>query len=136
MLKKIAVGLFLVIAPLKNAQALDLARENSIWDLTTGKQIDAKALIDVLANSGTILLGENHGTASHQNREAFLIGALAAREIYPTLALEMLDTDRGEIINNFRSQSPEETAGLATSLSWAASGWPDYSFYKDRKSVV
>ena len=130
MLKKIAVGLFLVIAPLKNAQALDLARENSIWDLATGKQIDAKALIDVLANSGTILLGENHGTASHQNREAFLIGALAAREIYPTLALEMLDTDRGEIINNFRSQSPEETAGLATSLSWAASGWPDYSFYK------
>ena len=112
-----------------NAQEFSI-KENVIWDTANQKTVSENQLLDVLAQSRTIILGETHGDAEHQNREAFLINRLADRGQYPSIALEMVPKAKTSMIQAYRQQSPEEASLLGEALDWVNSGWPDYSFYE------
>ena len=103
---------------------------DQIWDPETQRFISVRDLIDRLVDAPIILVGERHGFAPHQNREAFLLQALADRGRYPTLALEMLEPAQEPIIEEYRARNPEYARGLGIALDWANTGWPDWSFYE------
>ncbi|MEM6478565.1 MAG: hypothetical protein AAF647_05915, partial [Pseudomonadota bacterium] len=76
-------GPFDLLGP--NADPKDLI--DRVWDPARASFLTIRDLIDTLADSEIILVGERHGFAAHQERVAFLIKALADRGRYPTLAL-------------------------------------------------
>ncbi len=105
-------------------------RPNVIWAIDRGSAIDISEFLEVIRQNPIVIIGETHGVAEHQNREAFVLGALADKGIYPSLGLEMISHDQEAQISGFRSQSPEDASGLGERLDWSASGWPDYSYYR------
>lgn len=103
---------------------------DQVWDPKRQAVITVRELIDQLEQAPIILIGERHGFAPHQDREAFILKALADRGRYPTLALEMLEPAQEPIIEAYRARNPEYARGLGIALDWANSGWPDWSFYE------
>ena len=101
-----------------------------IWDLRQAKFISTSELIEELLTSDYLLIGERHGRIAHQNREAFLLAALAEKGVYPDLYLEMLPRDQTKTVEYYRGQEPEYAGRLAISLNWAASNWPSWSYYQ------
>lgn len=101
-----------------------------ITDTATGKKLSVRDLIDRLEQADIILIGERHGFAPHQDREAFILQALAERGRYPTLALEMLEPAQEPVIEAYRKENPEYARGLGIALDWSNTGWPAWSFYE------
>lgn len=101
-----------------------------VWDPGSRVFLSIRELIDRLVDAPVILLGERHGYAAHQDREAFLIQALADRGRYPALALEMLEPRQEVIVRAYRRRNPEYARRLGIALDWASTGWPDWSFYE------
>lgn len=103
--------------------------EGKIWDVEGKRFLVVSQLIDRLETADTLVIGERHGLALHQQREAFILAALADRGLYPQLVLEMLDPERSAALEQYRRDHPEYSAGLGAALQWWDSGWPDWSFY-------
>ncbi len=103
---------------------------DQIWDPEKQGFITIPELIDRLVDTPIILIGERHGFAPHQDREAFLLQALADRGRYPTLAMEMLEPAQEPLIQAYRAKNPEYARGLGIALEWSKTGWPDWSFYE------
>ena len=100
-----------------------------IWDVNKQAFISFTDLRDQAADARFIVLGERHGRHAIQNREAFLIGALAEQQIYPTIALEMLTHAETKIVRAYRQHSPEYSLRLALDLNWSENNWPAWNFY-------
>ena len=111
------------------ALAEDDALAGRIWDVEAERFISFPDLVAALANADKIVIGETHGREAHQNREAFLIGALAEAGRHPALVLEMLSRDQSAIVETYRAVQPEYAMELAVVLDWANSNWPAWSFY-------
>ncbi len=103
---------------------------DKIWDPEKQGFITIPELIDRLVDTPIILIGERHGFAPHQDREAFLLQALADRGRYPTLAMEMLEPAQEPVIQAYRAKNPEYARGLGIALEWSKTGWPDWSYYE------
>ena len=80
---------------------------NRVWAVANSEFVSIADLLDELEKSPLILIGEKHGHKEHQDRETFLLRALADRKRYPILALEMLIPDLEEQFRAYRHQSPE-----------------------------
>ncbi|MFL4470137.1 ChaN family lipoprotein [Tateyamaria armeniaca] len=86
--------------------------------------------MDRLEQAETILIGERHGFAPHQNRVALILEELALRGRFPTLALEMLEPAQMPALETYRADNPEYVGGLGAALNWSETGWPAWSFYE------
>lgn len=104
--------------------------ENKIWRHHDGKFFTLRDFIDELLTTRIIVVGETHGFSAHQDRQSFLIAALADRGRYPTLVLEMLDPAGATKVASYRHEHPEDVSNLASTLNWQASGWPPFRYYK------
>jgi uncharacterized iron-regulated protein len=103
---------------------------NVVWDVKANAAITVGELVKRLASADAILLGERHGHEAHQSRAAFLISALADRERYPALAMEMLEPRQAVIVDRYRREEPEYSGRLGAALQWWDTGWPSWSFYE------
>ncbi len=122
-----AVALAILATPTYSIGGTNL--EGKIWRVSDGKFITAGQLVDDLTRARFILIGERHGRRAHQEREAFLLAALAERKRYPGVAFEMLSHTQVPVVEAYRRQSPEYAAGLGVALKWHKTNWPDWSFY-------
>ena len=104
--------------------------EGEIVDTATGKALGFQDLIDRLEQADTILIGERHGFAPHQDRVALILEELALRGRFPTLALEMLEPAQMAALEAYRKENPEYVGALGVALDWANSGWPAWHFYE------
>lgn len=111
------------------ATAEDLT-SGEIIETATGKVLGFHELIDRLEQADTILIGERHGFAPHQDRVALILEELALRGRFPTLALEMLEPAQMPALEAYRADNPEYVGGLGAALNWSETGWPAWSFYE------
>lgn len=107
-----------------------VALENKIWRQRDAKFLTIRDLTNDLLAARIIVVGETHGFSAHQDRQSFLIAALADRGRYPALVLEMLDPAGATKVAKYRRDNPEDASNLASALNWQASGWPAFSYYK------
>jgi uncharacterized iron-regulated protein len=101
-----------------------------IINIKSGETVSVQAFLDEIAKRKIILLGERHGFLPHQKRHAFILQALADRSRYPALVMEMINGQQAEIVNTYRSRSPENVSALGAELRWWETGWPAWSFYE------
>ncbi|WP_299727529.1 ChaN family lipoprotein [uncultured Tateyamaria sp.] len=101
-----------------------------IIETATGKTLGFQELLDQLEQADTILIGERHGFAPHQNLVALILEELALRGRFPTLALEMLEPAQMPALEAYRADNPEYVGALGAALDWANTGWPAWSFYE------
>ena len=76
-----------------------------------------------------ILVGEQHDNRDHHRLQAWLVRYLASLGTPIAVAFEMLDVDDQAKIDRALSQPNVDAAGLAETVAWSASGWPDFSLY-------
>lgn len=109
----------------------NFAVEGQIWSTAQSQFVDIAWLTAMAAAADVFVIGESHGHHAHQDRETFLVQALADRRIYPAVVLEMLDASQAEALARSRERSPESVAPLPAALNWAATGWPAFEFYRN-----
>ncbi len=128
---RVWISLILAVLSVSQSSANETdALAGKIWDVQEQKIISFRSMLEVISNKTYILLGESHGKETHQNREAFIIAALAEFGRFPTLALEMLTHEQTQIVEKYREKSPEYSLGLAIPLGWPDSNWPSWDFYQ------
>ncbi|WP_448954898.1 ChaN family lipoprotein [Labrys neptuniae] len=130
MYKKVWLFLFIIIPLLSGDGHADEVAADKIWRSRDRTIIPISEFVNELRTTPRILIGEVHGVKAHQDREAFLIRALADQERYPDLVLEMLDREGQGRVETFRRDHPEQATGLGEALDWTASGWPSFTFYQ------
>ncbi len=101
-----------------------------IWDSELKEFLSFQEFLKIISSYKFILIGERHGRSAHQNREAFILAALAEKGKFPDLYLEMLYQGQNNIVAEYREISPEYTPGLAVALKWYDSNWPAWRFYQ------
>ncbi|MGH7275477.1 MAG: ChaN family lipoprotein, partial [Candidatus Rokuibacteriota bacterium] len=101
-----------------------------IWDVRAAAFIGERTLIDRLAASRYILLGERHDNPDHHALQARLVRELSAAGRRPAVGFEMFSTDDSAAIARYLVGSPKDAAGLGDAVNWKRSGWPDWRVYQ------
>lgn len=112
-------------APLARAHPLT----GRIVRLDDGATIDPTALVDALARSDFILLGEKHDNPDHHAIQAWVVKSLAQAGRRPGVAFEQLDSDQAPALAQYLARDTADAAGLGQAVGWEARGWPDWSMY-------
>ena len=127
----------------------DRALVGTIWSAREKRRIGRDELIDALAKSPIVLLGEVHDNADHHRLRASLIGTLASRRksaqagaragegtpaiVGPAVVFEHIRANQQPLVDAYVSllrETPEEAAaGLMTQLQWERSGWPPAALF-------
>ncbi|WP_425073507.1 ChaN family lipoprotein [Sagittula sp. S175] len=130
--RRVLAGLAASALPFQ-ARAEDMPADltsGEILETATGEALTFTDLLDRLEQADTILIGERHGFAPHQDRVALILEELALRGRFPTLALEMLEPAQMPALDTYRKNNPEYVGGLGAALNWSESGWPSWHFYE------
>lgn len=101
-----------------------------IWDAAAARFIDPATLVERLAQSRFILLGEKHDNPDHHRLQTWLLRALIAAGRRPAVGFEMFEIDQGPAIAQHLAADPVDAAGLADIVNWDRSGWPDWAMYQ------
>lgn len=101
-----------------------------VWDAGRQRFIDPGALVERLAGTRFVLLGERHDNADHHRLQAWLIERLARTGRRPAVALEMLTVEDTPTIVRHLAARPGDAAGLGEALHWDRSGWPPWPLYR------
>lgn len=105
----------------------------TIWSAQTGRPVTPYALVDALAVSPFVLLGEVHDNADHHRLRAWLVSALASRTAQaanagrrgPAVVFEHIRVDQQHAVEAFLTSSSERSAlALLKAIKWEQSGWP------------
>lgn len=107
-----------------------------IWDVAAARFIDPATLVERVAQSRFILLGEKHDNPDHHRLQAWLLRALIAAGRRPAVGFEMFDIDQGPAIAGHLAAAPTDAAGLADAVNWDRSGWPDWTLYQPIAEVA
>ncbi|MFQ5882378.1 MAG: ChaN family lipoprotein [Candidatus Methylomirabilales bacterium] len=107
-----------------------------IWDVAAARFIDPATLVERLAPSRFVLLGEKHDNPDHHRLQAWLLRAMLAAGRRPTVGFEMFDIDQGPAIDQHLADAPTDAAGLADAVNWDRSGWPDWALYQPIAEVA
>ena len=106
-----------------------LTSAEPIWDVNAGAMTGLAQLVDHAVEAEYILLGELHDNPWHHEGQSEILDALLARNRRPAVAFEMFRVDQQALINEHFDRYPEDVTGLAETLRWDDTGWPDWSFY-------
>lgn len=117
----------------------DHALAGTIWSVKTNRPASRDELVDVLATSPLVLLGEVHDNADHHRLRAALIGRMASRrrvaqadvgKTGPAIVFEHIRADQQPVIDAFLSAKTEPSVTrLLQELDWEQSGWPPGSTF-------
>jgi len=69
-----------------------------IWDVKGARFIDKAQLVEKIAHSEYLLLGETHDNPIHHRYQAEMIEALAAKHRSAVVAFEMVDEKQGQLL--------------------------------------
>ncbi len=101
-----------------------------IWDVAAGSSIDAATLVERLAASQFVLLGEKHDNSDHHRLQAWLLRALIAADRRPAVGFEMFTVEDTAALARHLAEAPTDAAGLADVVDWDRSGWPAWALYQ------
>src|SRR5204863_479545 len=104
--------------------------QGRIWDVAAGAFVDPQTLVQRLAASRYVLLGERHDNPEHHTRQAQLVRDLVAAGRRPAVGFEMISTDDGPAIARYLIGSPKSAARLGAAVNWPRPGWPDWRLYE------
>ncbi len=104
-----------------------------IVELATGRVLTPQQLIEQLAGTSRLLIGERHDNPDHHALQHWLLENLAAREAYGSLLLEMLDPEQQARVDATRAalvrgEAPDLPAALAWQPGW---DWAQYGALVD-----
>lgn len=101
-----------------------------IWDIRAAAFVEPRTLVERLAASRWVLLGERHDNPDHHALQARLVRELAAKGRRPAVGFEMFSTDDAPAIARYLVGSAKNAAGLGAAVGWPRSGWPDWRLYE------
>lgn len=107
-----------------------------IWDVEAAAFIDEATLLDRLAHTPFIGLGERHDNPDHHLLQARVLAGLVARGRHPAVAMEMLDDDQAAALAAHVAAAPHDAAGLGPAVDWQDSGWPEWAQYQPIAEVA
>lgn len=107
-----------------------------IWDVAAARFIDPATLVERLAPSRFVLLGEKHDNPDHHRLQAWLLRSMLVAGRRPAVGFEMFDIDQGPAIDQHLAAAPTDAAGLADAVNWDRSGWPNWALYQPIAEVA
>lgn len=106
-----------------------------LWDVGRGDFTTPDAVLRAAARSHYVLLGEKHDNPDHHRLQARVLAAMVAAGRKPTLAFEMIETDRQEALDRFLAGAGA-SEGLGPAVGWGTSGWPPWAEYEPIAKVA
>lgn len=101
-----------------------------LWDAATGEFISEDALLDRLAKTRFVMLGEKHDNADHHRLQARLLEGMVNRGRSPAVAFEMFDHSQADALEAYLRAHPTDAAGLGAAVDWDTTGWPAWETYQ------
>lgn len=101
-----------------------------VWRPDAGQWTSVDAWLAASQGAGAFLLGEKHDNPDHHRLEARVLEELVGRGLRPTLAVEMLETDRQPAVDAYLALPGASAAGFGAALTWDQSGWPPWPQYR------
>ncbi|WP_043203637.1 ChaN family lipoprotein [Pseudomonas putida] len=101
------------------------AQLGHIVDLASGQVISPGQLVQRLAGTPRVLVGEKHDNPDHHSLQLWLLRALQAQRAQGSLLLEMLQPEQQALVDKVQGQPLP--ADLAKALAWQ-DGW-DWQLY-------
>jgi uncharacterized iron-regulated protein len=101
-----------------------------IWDVRRARFVEADAVVERLATSRYVLLGEKHDNPDHHQIQAALLRSLLGTGRRPAVVFEMFTADQAPILARQQAAAPRDADALAAAVDWKKSGWPDWAFYR------
>ncbi len=97
-----------------------------IYDGQTVSRADISQLVERVQPGTVVLLGENHGLATHRDQHIQVLGALRARGLKVSVGLEFINYTDQFLLDQFRTGALDEAAFLQK-IAW--SGF-SFDFYR------
>lgn len=104
--------------------------QGRLWDTRTQQFITAEALYQRAASARYVLLGEKHDSAAHHARQLDVLKGLAAMGAQPALALEQMDSEHQDALNQAQRAGLTDAEALADAGQLNRKGWR-WPMYKD-----
>ena len=101
-----------------------------VWDANARRFIEPPVLIERLARTDFVLLGERHDNADHHRLQGWVVEALANAGRRPAVAFEMLTIEDSGTVARYLASPSGDAAGLGPAVSWETSGWPPWRIYQ------
>lgn len=101
-----------------------------IYDVASDSFISEQGLAARLVGPRYVLLGEQHDNPYHHLLQARTIQLLLASGVRPTVAFEMLASDRAGTIKDCLAPPICSVEEFRYAVEWDASGWPAWELYK------
>lgn len=114
----------------KSTEQVDHADVGRIWSNRAQAFVTWPELLQELAGSPVVLLGEKHDNADHHDMHAAIIVALSADDRKRAVVFEMVDRSRDKDLKRFAATAEADPDALRDLLAWDTSGWPDWSLYR------
>ncbi len=101
----------------------------ALWvDVYTGEPVTYDALVDDLADSRVIYIGERHTVDRHHDIQAEIVRRLIARDVPLVLGLEMIEQQYQEDVDRY-NRGEITFDELATAIQWEQN-WSNYEDYR------
>ncbi len=114
----------------KSTEQVEHPDVGRIWSNRSQAFVTWPELLQELAGSPAVLLGETHDNADHHDMHAAIIVALAADGGQRAVVFEMVGRSRDKDLKRFASRAESDPDALREMLAWDKSGWPDWSLYR------
>jgi len=101
-----------------------------IYDVASASFISEQELAARLVGPRFVLLGEQHDNPYHHLLQARVIQLLLASGVRPTVAFEMLASDRAGAIKDCLAPPICSVDEFRYAVEWDASGWPAWELYQ------
>ena len=116
----------------------ELGQKNQlVGKVFDGREFVSKdRLIDRIASTPYVLLGEVHDNPDHHRLQARMIRAMVDAGRRPAVVLEMLPRSVQSEIDGYLANEGANAAGFGAALDWEKRGWPDWTMYQPILEVV
>ena len=101
-----------------------------IWNTTEHRFLTPQALVQDVAASRFLILGEKHDNPDQHRIQAWIIGELVSETRRPAVAFEMFSPDQLPALRDHLASHPRDAVGLARAVGWKTSGWPNFALYR------
>ena len=98
---------------------------SQLYDGKNLTQTQLNSLIDQVQPGSILLLGENHGIASHRDQHVEVLNALRAKGLKVSVGMEFVNYTDQSLLNNYRLGTLSE-ADFLTSIKWSGFGFEFY----------
>jgi uncharacterized iron-regulated protein len=99
-----------------------------VWDVAAGAPAEPRGVVEHLAQTRFVVLGERHGNADHHHLQAWVLRQLVAAGRRPAVGFEMLRADDAPALAGYLA-THRDAAGLGAAVGWEAAGWPPWPLY-------